>query len=182
MGNFYTNFIVRVSDQTAVASALQDRSAMVSLVENESVVVFDEESDSQDPEVLQSLGRFLSNQFHCPVLAIINHDDDVLIYSLFDNGEMIDEYNSSPGYFEGEDTPPSGGNAEKLCAAFKSVAVAEVRRILHDSELTFAIEKHQELVEALGLPTFSVGAGFDYISRGEFPVGLDEKDLVRTKP
>jgi hypothetical protein len=182
VGNFYTNYTLRGPSQQAVSAALAGRSAIVTPVKDNSVVVFDEESDLQSAEVIAKLGSHLSIALGCPVLAVLNHDDDILFYQLYEGGSQTDEYCSAPGYFSGADAPPTGGNALKLCAAFGSSATEAVEPILHppDGErATFAFEQHDALVRALGLSDYGVAAGFNYVSQGELPGDLTEADLIR---
>ena len=188
MGNFYVNYTVRGPSQRAVADALAGRSAIITPAKNSCVVVFDQQSDDQDMEVIAGLASDLSGELRCPVLAILNHDDDILWYQLHDKGELVDEYDSSPGYFDSdaEPTGPSGGDARKLCTAFASANVADVESILRKSSLdedgyAFAIERHSGLVSALGMPPFAVGGGYGYISDGELPEGLAESDLIKVE-
>ena len=77
MGNFYTNFTLCGPDQQAVATALAGRSAIVTQEQDGCVVVFDERSDEQDQGVITELAARLSREFHWPVLAVLNHDDDI---------------------------------------------------------------------------------------------------------
>jgi len=100
MGNFYTNYTLRGPDQQAVAKALAGRSAIVTPAQDGCVVVFDERSDEQEQEVITELAASLSREFGCPVLAVVNHDDDIFWYQLYVSGELADEYDSSPGYFD----------------------------------------------------------------------------------
>lgn len=188
MGNFYTNYTLRGPSQQEVAEALAGRSAIVTPQQDGCVVVFDEQSDEQVSEVISKLARELSGKLHCPVLAVLNHDDDILWYQLYWKGELSDEYDSCPGYFDSIEEPsgPAGGEARKLCAAFGSSNVAQVERILRKSPFdedgfAFEIERHTELARALGLPAFAVGGGFSYVSDGELPDGLSEDDLLRTE-
>jgi hypothetical protein len=191
MGNFYTNYTLRGPNQQLVASALAGRSAIVSPAQDGCVVVFDQESDEQNQEIIAELASRLSGQFQCPVLAVSNHDDDILWYQLYLSGGLEDEYNSTPGYFETGDEEaamagPEGGDARKLCAAFGADAVAEVEGILRKSSAdgdgyTFAVERHGDLAAALGIPSFGVGAGFEYLSSGELPDDLKAQDLVKTR-
>ena len=184
MGTFYTNYALPGVTQSAVAAALAERSALVSPAFNNVVAVFDEQSDSQDAEVISALAAELSTKCKCPVLATMNHDDDVLWYRLFAEGDLVDEYNSCPGYFDGsvESEEPSGGDAAKLAAAFGSEMVDAVEKVLRasDDDYTFATERHADLAEALGLPSFVVGGGYSYICDGELPEGLTADGLVRT--
>ena len=186
MGNFYTNYTLRGRDPLAVVAALSGRSAIVTPAQNGCVVVFDEESDEQDPEIITGLASRLSRELRCPLLAVLNHDDDIFWYQLYLSGELTDEYDSSPGYFDlaTEPSAPAGGDAQKLCSAFGASAIAEVESALRKSSFdedgyTFAVDRHADLARALGIPPFGVGAGFDYVSRGELPEGLDEDTLIR---
>jgi hypothetical protein len=189
LGNFYTNYTLKGPTQQAVGAALAGRSAIVTPVQDECVVVFDEQSDEQDPAVITELASRLSRELHCPVLAVLNHDDDIFWYRLYLSGELADEYDSSPGYFDAEEEPstPSGGDPHKLCTAFGVNDVTEVEGILRKSSYdeggyTFAVDRHADLARVLGIPLFGVGAGFRYVSEGELPEGLSEDDLLRVWP
>jgi len=186
MGNFYVNYTIHSKDQPGVINALNGRNAFVTPSKNGSIVVFDEASDSQDPDLITKLGEQLSKSLDAAVLVVLNHDDDILWYSLFEKGKCIDEYDSSPGYFDpdGEPQNPSGGEAEKLCAAFGCHDIQGVEKVLRKSSYdedgyTFAVERHEDLVNVLNLPDFSVGFGYTYIVHGELPAGLSESELTK---
>jgi hypothetical protein len=187
MGNFYANYTLRGVTQDAVADALAGRACVVTPSVNQTVVVFDEESDNQDQTVIASLAAELSGGLHCPILAVLNHDDDILWYQLYADGELQDEYDSSPGYFDPEAQPsaPAGGDAAKLCSAFVSRNVADVERVLRksafdDDGYTFAVERHADLVKALGISAFAVGTTYASFDEDELPEGLSAQDVVRT--
>jgi hypothetical protein len=187
MGNFYTNYTLRGPDQQEVARALAGRTAIVTPERNGCVVVFDEESDDQDQERIVALAAHLSLQFRCPVLAIVNHDDDILWHQLYESGTLADEYDSSPGYFDPHAQPsaPAGGDAKRLAAAFGARDVAELEAVLRkssydDDGYVFAMERHGDLVRVLGLPEFAVGTAYASFDCDEFPDGLSEHDIVRT--
>ena len=189
MGNFYTNITLH-SHQARIIELLEreDRTAYVTPTVNGCTVVCDEECDEQDTDVLQELAALLSRELQCPALAVLNHDDDVLLYWLYENGHLADQYDSTPGYFsddEEEDVLPSGGDAHRLCRAFNAMdQVAEVEDVLRtpsfseDEHYLFAIDRHSDLVEALGVPLFSAGLGYTYIALGDLPEGL-EPDALR---
>ncbi|HYJ48238.1 MAG TPA: hypothetical protein VEV81_16615, partial [Pyrinomonadaceae bacterium] len=124
MGNFYTNVTLRGPDQDSIAEHLtrQQRTAYVSPTVDHCTVVYDEECESQDTQVLEQLAAGLSERFGCPALAVLNHDDDILWYKLFEAGRLADEYDSAPAYFdeEAESSEPKGGDALKLCRTFKA--------------------------------------------------------------
>ncbi len=196
MGNFYVNFTLRGPDQQAVAAVLAGRASIVSPVQDNCVVVFDEESEEQDQEVIAELASRLSGRLECVLLAVLNHDDDILRYQLFLNGDLMDEYDSTPGYFGGDEEEeedespavrtPQGGDAKLLCKTFGVNAVSEVERILRKSSLSesgyvFAFERHADLTAALGIASFGVGTSFRAVEDGELPEELDETALIRTK-
>ena len=83
MGNFYTNYTLRGPSQQAVAAALAGRSAIVTHEQDGCVVVFDEASEDQGQEVITGLASRLSRELSCPVLAVLNHDDDIFWYQLY---------------------------------------------------------------------------------------------------
>ena len=187
MGNFYTNYTLRGPTAESVAKLLAGHSAIVAKGENGYVTVFDEESDKQDDKIITQFASRISGEFSCAVWAVLNHDDDIFWYQLHVNGELIDSYNSSPNYFdESEEDAPSGGSAEKLCATFEAGEVEQVESILRkpssdDDSYSFAFERHADLVEMLGLPGFTVGTSFDGLTDGEFPEGLEKRDLIMVK-
>ena len=88
MGNFYTNYTLRGPSQQTVVAALAGRSAIVTPAQDGCVVVFDEESDEQNTEVITGLTSRLSCELRCPVLAVLNHDDDIFWYQLYLSGEF----------------------------------------------------------------------------------------------
>jgi hypothetical protein len=191
MGNFYTNITLKgpLQDKVAGALAKMDRTAFVSPTVDGYTVIYDAECDDQDPRIISRLTGDLSRRLACPAIAFLNHDDDILWYQLYGNGELIDEYNSAPDYFDfeakGEPSRPAGGDPDKLVQAFGiSADTKALEKVLRTSSLdedgfVFAYERHQALVGLLGMPPFGVACGFNYVSQGELPEGLTEADLRR---
>lgn len=183
MGSFYTSHTLRGPSQAEVLSFLKDRSALVSRAEGGFVTVLDEACEEQDGEVLSEVARSLSSKFQCPVLAVLNHDDDVLYFELYENGTKTDEYNSTPSYFdeEVEDSGPSGGDAERLATAFGGKDLSKIEEVLRNEEYVFAHERHHDLAELLGFPAFSVAIGYTYAAAGELPPGTTENAYAHTE-
>ncbi len=155
MGSFYVSFAVRDREPAAVANSLRAarREALVTARVKGITFFYDRAADQQREEDVVSVARTVSQDLRAHVLAVLNHDDDVLVYCLFANGELLDEYNSCPDYFMDGDDAPTGGNAVQLCAAFEVPAkVAEVERALHHTHYVFEHERHAALAELLGLP------------------------------
>lgn len=185
MGGFYTNYTLHGPSQKAVAHALAGRKAIVSPESGGCVVAYDEASDDQDQAAIASLASHLSGTLHCPVLAVLDHDDDILWYQLYENGELTDEYDSTPGYFDpsAEPSEPAGGNAERLCRVFGMNDVAAVEAVLRKSSFdaggyAFAHERHADLVRALGIPEFAVLKAYASFERGEVPEGYSAQDFI----
>jgi hypothetical protein len=187
MGNFYVNYTLRGVTQAAAAKAMNGRAGVVTPSRNECVVVFDSESDKQNPKIISSLAAKLSKELKCAAWVVLNHDDDILWYQLYVHGKLADEYDSTPGYFDSaaEPSPPRGGSAKLLCSTFGSTADSEVEQILRssldDGDYVFAVERHADLVRALGLPQFAVGTAYHSFERDEYPEGLAATDVMRTK-
>jgi hypothetical protein len=183
MGSFYVNFSVKDAEQKQVADALdrRGRRAIVSPAVGGYVVAYDEEAESQSTSSILAVGGLLSREMGRPVLATLNHDDDILCYWLFECGEVVDSYNSNPGAFEEEPGAPpwQAGDPEKLCASLRpgadATAVEEVLR----GEYIFAVERHERLAEILGLPSWSVGYGYTYVANGELGDELDVNRLIQ---
>lgn len=179
MGNFYVSFAVRVADPAVVAATLgkHGRSAFVSPEQGGIVHFYDEKSDEQDVLIIEELGALASGEMATTVLAVLNHDDDVLQYWLFENGELTDTYNSFPGYFGSEDDDqddgvlPQGGDAAKLVRALgaktSAKKVHDVLRADNEREdYVFAVDRHSELANLLGLQGGYACLGFGYVRDG----------------
>ncbi len=181
MGSFYTNVALKGPTQAAVVEHLhaQGRDAYVAPTIGGVTLVYDAACESQDQRILASLAAELSRAFACPALAALVHDDDFLVYLLFQGGAQVDKYNSDPTYFENvEHVAPGGGDADALCAAFgTTAAVARVDAILRAwagpngdpgaSPYLFAQFRHRDLARALGLPERLCALGYLYVAQGE---------------
>ena len=170
MGSFYVNFSIKSADAQQVASTLEHsgRRAIVTPATGGYVVAYDEQADEQDDTAILAVGSLLSRELSAPVFAVLNHDDDILCYWFFDGGELVDSYNSSPDYFSYRKPGPSeGGEPGKLCAVLGAAADPVAVEAILRKEYLFALERHQEIAELLGLPPWSVGFGYTYVARGE---------------
>ncbi len=191
MGLFYTNITLDGAEQKEIADYLNrlKRVAYVSPTVEKFTVVYDQETEDQNTEVIESLAASLTKRFQCQALAALVHDSDVFLYWLYNHGECLDRYNSLPGYFDSTVgmLPPEGGDPDALCQAFeKASAIDKVQHIFelaeegsHDdgrSGINLQGEDlHQALVEALGMPSFAANAGYYRIENTDQP-----KELVRT--
>lgn len=161
-----------------------NRRTMVSPTINDLTIVYDEESEAQKLGVLRNLTSQLSTHFQCPALAVLNHDDDVLWYDLFDSGTLLDSYNSTPQFFDEEaDSKPTGGDAALLCRLFQVPnSATRISEILAkpQQEYIFARDRHRDIATALNLPPLLIDTGFHYLETGKFDPELEEIEFVLT--
>ncbi len=157
MGFFYANITLQTIDQQGVALYLNtlQRNAFVLPATKGFVTVCDEESDGLDYRVISVLTSQLSRQFETVSIAVISFDDDILWYQLYENGNLLDKYNSNPDYFEAtEQRGPIGGDAKILCEIFhKPDSVGKVEEILHSIHgegYIYENDRHSNLAKALG--------------------------------
>jgi hypothetical protein len=182
MGNFYTNIVLKGVSQSRAQKVLQKRSrpAFISPTHGDVTVVYDEQCDTQDQDEIRRLTSDLSRELDCPAWSVVNHDDDILWYVLYSGGELVDEYDSTPGYFDPKAEPsnPAGGNAERLAATMghaesATVVEAVLRKSTFDPDgYAFALNRHEDLSKALGIPFPLVCLGYRYIADGDAPADL----------
>jgi hypothetical protein len=194
MGLFYTNIILYKAQQQQVADFLRNpkRIAYVSPTQDNFTVVYDKETEDQDTRVLKNITSLLTKRFRCKALASLVHDSDVYMYWLYENGKLLDTYNSIPGYFDAEVNQPlpEGGDAKKLCEAFDKLnAVSEIQgifKLVEKSNLDEASPEeylggediHGAIVRALGMPSFSAFIGYFTIENAEISEELDRTKLI----
>jgi hypothetical protein len=188
MGNFYTNIVVAGASQSTVADLLSElrRVAVVSPSVNGRMVVYDKESDTQNVVALSSLAARLSERLSCPAWAVLNHDDDILAYELYLGGVLVDEYDSTPDYFDpSQPAEPKGGDAARLAGAFGSdPALSTIEKVLRREAggYVFAAERHKDLAEALGIPPGLACFGYNYFETGAVPEGFGTEQFAWVPP
>jgi hypothetical protein len=136
MGTFLTNLHVRGEDQDAVEMALADADGLPAFVSDARggwISVYPEPTESQDLAVIDDVASGLSKALATTVIAFVVHDSDVFFYQLCERGVVRDRYDSAPGYFDGEDRPPEGGDpAALLPLCLPGTTEAQLRRVLHE--------------------------------------------------
>ena len=177
MGGSYGNITLKGPGQQVVVEALRGRRAAVAPMVDGCTVVFDSACDEQDIPAVKELASGLSRMLQCSALAVVVHDDDVLIYLLYRNGELIDAYDSCPDYFDfgsaREPAPPAVGNVAELCTIFGGDLLSVetiLRKRVAKGGYTFETDRHQDLVAALSLPAFGVGTALASLPRPVRPV------------
>jgi hypothetical protein len=139
MGTFVSNLHVRDADRNAVIEALRSLSVVPAFVrgspEDTWTSIFPEAAD-HDQAALSEIASNLSKALNRPVIAFLVHDSDIFLYWLYNGGKELDRYNSAPGYFTGDETPPEGGNPETLggCCA-PGLSTDLLLRLLHPERM-----------------------------------------------
>lgn len=189
----YANITLRKVDPDAVKKILLEKKRRAFMVSDgvvtkvdHDVVIYDEEFDELDPKVITELTKKLSKQTHSTAFAVINYNDETLMCWFYSKGELIDAYNSQPGYLDDkvdEDTPPQGFNSEELLKFFPDVQIGDLKAVLSRASypnegFCTATDRHADIVTILRLPRFSVGTGFFTVKIGDIPADLDAGDFV----
>jgi hypothetical protein len=135
MGSFIANLHVKGATPASVKEALSRAGVAPAYVEDNAgwVSVFPRTPDETGGEGLEESASALSKLTGSTVIAFVVHDSDVFFYFLFENGRRLDRYDSDPGYFDGYERPPKGGNVKTLlrfCGA--STTGAQLKRLLHE--------------------------------------------------
>ena len=120
MRTFAANFHVRINSKEAVAEVLRGlkfESAWIAGPCGPWVSVWEKQASQQKPERIQEIAQPLSERLNAPVLALINHDSGFLCYWLVDNGQLLDLYNSCPGYFNDDTSQDEALSAD--CATLQ---------------------------------------------------------------
>ena len=171
MGNFYTNVTLLGAPAGAAVAELEALGRETYVADLDGACVgYDRECEKQDTEVLAALAERLATRLDARAFAVLDHDDDLLWFQLYDRAALVAEYANRGG-------PRTDVRA--LCRVLGRPGAAVAVWLLLRRPFLFQIWPHRKLARRLGLPEASVGSGFDYIARGEMPAGLAPDRLLR---
>lgn len=163
MGNFYTNIALRTEERQGIIDHMRERGRLcfVSPTSRGFTAVYDRICEDQNVADLEALTTELSARFHCLAFAVLNHHDDVLWIGLARDGRWMTTYVSDE---------PFSGSAWRIASEFGVLGLlpllwASMRWPL----FLFQIWRHGAIASSIGLPDFTVGFGYEYLSRGERP-------------
>ncbi|HWX18482.1 MAG TPA: hypothetical protein VN578_01125 [Candidatus Binatia bacterium] len=168
MGGHYGTIHVRTQDREPVRAAVETLAAggkrrfLIAPPLDGWVTVFPDKN-GQDSKVSKKLAKALPDKtlIHCLV-----HDDDIFAYWLYEAGDLVDAYDSCPGYFSGKKTPASGGNVEALRHLLPDAGkIEELKKLLKAERLTFEVERQDQFAAFLGLP--HTDRAYEYLMDGE---------------
>jgi hypothetical protein len=185
MGLFCVNFHFRTTDDRALSEALNLRGITryrVVPAKSGWTSLYEEQASEQDERRIRDLAAGLSEDLHVAAIAFLVHDSDIACYWLFDNGQLLDEYNSDPDYFGDSDGPPSpsGGQPDVLLRYCRpGVRQDELAAILAKETVqatTFAEHLIERLAKALGIDRKLAIADYRDEATDAGPGGIDEPD------
>lgn len=186
MGLFCVNFHFRTTDDRALAEALGQRGISryrLAPAKGGWTSLYEEAASGQDDRRIRDLAGGLSKDLHTAAIAFLVHDSDIACYWLFDDGQLLDEYNSDPGYFDPDtDGPPSpaGGQPEILLRYCRpGVRPEELAAILSQETVratTYAEELIEKLAGALGIDRARAVADYRHADDDEGPGSTDRAD------
>src|SRR5258708_10828039 len=179
MGNFYANLAMRGVDPDGVASVLEshERTAFIATV-GDSAFIYDERCDAQDLSESRTLARIVARERRISVLAVSNHDDDVLWIALADQRGAANVYDSYPGYFDGGSDQPKLSSLSRLIAAFGAPR-AELETLLRTPHgaIGLEVERHRRLMSILTMNPDAAVFGYRYVAEGELEIALPSVSL-----
>jgi tetratricopeptide (TPR) repeat protein len=172
MGAFFGSIHVRTDNSDLVRNALErvakeaDCKFLMGPPVEGWISVFSNED--QNDEISAFIAKYLPND----IFHFIVHDDSVFNYSFYRAGQLVDNYNSCPNYFDGdaeEYAKPSGGRPELFQDLLRRPdALAKIKELLaaNKEQYIFENERMSEFVELLGLSNAS--SSYEYLQSGEW--------------
>jgi hypothetical protein len=159
MGLFCVNLHFRTADDKALSAALDRCRVTRSIIlpaKGGWTSLYEEEASNQDDGRIRELAGGLSEELHVAAIAFMVHDSDIACYWLFENGKLIDEYNSCPDYFDDdvtddESTGHSGGKPNVLVRYCRTGVRQEELAAILSEQTVFAENVTQRLADALGI-------------------------------
>jgi len=180
MGLFCVNLHFRTTDDKALSASLDrrkvDRYRVVS-AKNGWTSLFEEQASQQDDSRIRDLARGLSEDLHVAAIAFMVHDSDIACYWLYENGQLLDEYNSCPNYFDDDDDgppSPSGGRTDVLLRYCRTGVHEDELAATLRGESLFAENVIDALAQALGIARERALA--DYRDGGQASDGAEGSD------
>lgn len=200
MGAFYTSILLKGIERDQIISWLKEnrREAAVYPENSGCIPVFDAAFENQEMSEINGFCEDVSRGLGCIAWAVTNHDDDLLHYRLYNQGQLADEYFSvppevlfgmdDPDEFD-EDQPvelsftPKGGDPALLCDIFGNPGnPREVESILRDlggmgGQFIMATDRHYALLEALSITPDGLCSGYREVVQGYLPPNISSSDL-----
>jgi hypothetical protein len=185
MGASSTNLQVKSDKQEEVITHLKSiikSRAYVSTPNNGWIAIYDETSDRCLDEAYQ-IAEKLSLSLLTTVFVFSVYDSDIYFYAFYENGVLLDEYNSDPEYFDGfgrfetslEESLRLKGSPPLIIKYCRDGTTLEyIKNILYE-EYILADELPAKFAELLGINAEYVAyMGFNYYEEAlDYHLGFD---------
>lgn len=189
MGAFAVNLHVRTVDTAAVQRQVEAAGATDFRIAEPLrgwTTVYERRISDQDDTRIKELASDLSRGLDAACAAFLLHDSDIACYWLYDHGQLLDEFNSAPDYFEdasAEERRRVRGRPEvfqRYCRP--GVTTDQIESVMRTSVI-FADDIVSQLAEFLGidpqraLADFRHGGGPDggFDDDDDGPAGFDPR-------
>jgi Ankyrin repeats (many copies) len=134
----------------------------------------------------------VSRELSAPTIAFLVHDSDIACYWMYEQGELVDQFNSCPDYFEDGDEPtgPRGGTqADMIKYCRTGVSVDDLAGLFRDDDVfaermigqlasfmgidpSRALSDYRDVSDNGGSDDFGASGGFD---GGDVPFGRNDE-------
>jgi hypothetical protein len=130
MGHSSVSFHFRATDETALNTHLVDRGIshfLIAPAKNGWVSLYEERASRQDEGLICDLAAGISEDLKTAAIAFSVHDSDIACYWLYENGKLLDKFNSSPDYFGADGPVPATarGGEPGILSRFCQAGVSE---------------------------------------------------------
>jgi hypothetical protein len=173
MGAHYLSIQIRGENRNAVVTALepmaraQNGKLFVGPALNGWIGIYPNDALSGE-----GFAGEVSKALDVPVLALMVHHSDIFIYNFYNQGRLIDEYSSSPDYFE-EVSPEERARVQGKPEVFQDLlGTDEKRKILRsllsskdDEESLFAENRMEKFAKLFGIE--NTLSSYEYLIKGE---------------
>ncbi|CAN5254522.1 hypothetical protein BH10PLA2_BH10PLA2_13490 [soil metagenome] len=156
MGLFCVSMHFRTSSEKALQGAVGKRGMTKCRILKPKkgwVSFYEEQVSQQDDARIKALVGELSGELKVPAIAFLVHDSDIACYWLYENGQLLDHFNSCPDYFEAGPIAGSarGGEPAVLARFARQGTKPEAIASMLAQECVFAENLVEQLAEALGI-------------------------------
>ena len=169
MGGFYGSVLIRSEDRDRILTALDALAerlkfnCLVSPVTSGWIGVYPDNGGQSD-----RISKAIAAEVGGIAWHVLVHDDSVLAYWLWRDGELIDSYWSCPGYFSEEDRAAQEsltGNPELLAATVGGESEKLQELLDRNNSAVFEVERLEKLGKLVGIK--NLVTSYEYLKDGE---------------
>jgi hypothetical protein len=165
-GSFIVNYYIKDVKNEELKAYVLSKKLLGYIIEQdkyEGLIFCEKISSNQDDIYGAALGLSISKDLNCRVIYSLIHDSDVLLIQYFKDGELLLNYNSWPGYFDGNEPKPRYGNIEVFCADFE-VDKTLIKNILDNkNKHIFAEDILSEFAKTISAPEVIAYCSYNYM-------------------